>query len=121
MKDEVFLNLIPYGKENAISKDELCMLTGYSERLVRRTIHKLRDKGEFIMSNSHHTGYWLTDDMDEVKVFFAECDSRRNELAMQNMRKRYYGMTGQEYTIVKEHIRRVNVGKKKKKRKMKEE
>lgn len=107
MNDKDILNLIPYGKENAVTRDELCRMTGYDERSVRGAIHRLRAKGEFIMSSSHSVGYWRTEDMNEVKAFIGECDSRRNKLTMPEMKRRYYAAAGQKMTVVREHLRKI--------------
>ena len=37
------LNLIPYGKENAISREDLSKLTGWDDRKVREEIKRLTD------------------------------------------------------------------------------
>lgn len=47
---------IPYGKENAITLDELCTLTLWSRSAVKEKIQKLRDNGEVILSSQE--GYF---------------------------------------------------------------
>lgn len=68
---------IPYGRENAITRDQLSRLTGLSDREVRRQIAELRaedtDDDLVIASSSRHgRGYFLTDKPDEIKAFIAE-------------------------------------------------
>ena len=46
------LNLIPYGKENAISREDLSKLTGWDDRRVRDEIKRLMRNGERILSSS---------------------------------------------------------------------
>lgn len=106
MKQKV-IDCIPCGKENSISRAELVKRTGLDDRTVREEISRLRSKGEFILSSSSHSGYWLSDDSKEIEQYFKECDSRRHSLCMASMKKRYYAMTGKKYTVVKEHIRRI--------------
>ena len=35
-------DLIPYGRENAVTRENLCILTGLNDRVVRNEIKKLR-------------------------------------------------------------------------------
>ena len=42
------LNLIHYGKENAISREDLSKLTGWDDRKVREEIKRLMRNGERI-------------------------------------------------------------------------
>ena len=46
------LNLIHYGKENAISREDLSKLTGWDDRKVREEIKRLMRNGERILSSS---------------------------------------------------------------------
>ena len=70
-------DMIPYGRENAITRDQLSRLTGLSDREVRRQIAELRaedtDDDLVIASSSRRSrGYFLTDKPDEIKAFIAE-------------------------------------------------
>lgn len=71
---------IPIGKENAISKYELCELWIMDERTVRDTIAKLReqDNGDdlVIVSTSKQAGYYRTDNRDEIAKFKEEVTNR---------------------------------------------
>lgn len=70
-------DMIPIGRENAISRPELSRITGISDREVRRQIAELRaedsDDDLVIASSSRHgRGYFLTDKPDEIRAFIAE-------------------------------------------------
>lgn len=70
-------DMIPYGRENAISRPELCRLTGLSDREVRRQIADLRaedsDDDMVIASSSRRgRGYFLTDKPEDIRAFIAE-------------------------------------------------
>jgi len=71
---------IPIGKENAISKLELCELWGMDERNVRATVTKLRqqDNGDdlVIVSTCKQAGYYRTNDRDEIRNFKEEVSNR---------------------------------------------
>jgi hypothetical protein len=40
--DEIILAYLPYGKENAITRQHLCNLTGFNDANIRKAIHRLR-------------------------------------------------------------------------------
>ncbi len=101
------LDYIPYGRDNAVSRQALAALTGLEDRMIRKEINRLREKGEFILSSSHSVGYWRSDDPKEIEDYLKECDSRRRHLAFPAMKKRFYTLIGKKYTVVKEHIRRI--------------
>lgn len=72
---------VPIGKENAISRYELCKLWGdISERTVRSFIASLRemDNGDdyVIVSLSHCRGYYRTSDPEEIKAYRKETMNR---------------------------------------------
>lgn len=71
---------IPIGRENAISKYDLMNQWGMNERRVRVMVGKLRcqDNGDdmVIVSTSKHSGYYRTNDRDEIKQFKIEMSNR---------------------------------------------
>lgn len=73
--------MIPHGRENAITRDALARISGLSDRAVRRDIARLRrdtDEADMvIVSTSDGRGYFRTDDLDEIRHFIAEM-IRRN-------------------------------------------
>lgn len=52
------IDFIPEGYENAISRKNLCTLTGLSDREVRNLIEEAR-RNTIIISNNDGSGYWL--------------------------------------------------------------
>ena len=73
---------IPIGRENAITREELMRKTGLSDRTIRREIECYRrtlpEDGYIVMSTSHGTGYWRTNDKDEIDQFIGETICRTN-------------------------------------------
>lgn len=72
---------IPIGRENAISKAALCRLWGCSERKARNRVAQLRAEpardGYVILSTSNGpTGYWRSDDPQEIAAFIRETEHR---------------------------------------------
>ncbi len=81
-KQQIILNNLSYGKENAISKRELMKLTGLDERSVRSNIAILRkSKNILICSNSQSKGYYFPKDAHEALEFVHETNGRIAELA----------------------------------------
>ena len=75
------VNDIPIGRENAISKAALCRLWGCSEREARNRVAQLRAEpardGYVILSTSNGpTGYWRSDDPQEIAAFIRETEHR---------------------------------------------
>ena len=52
------VDFIPEGSEKAISRRDLCRVTGLSDRVVRSLIEEAR-RETIIISNNDGSGYWL--------------------------------------------------------------
>ncbi len=74
---------IGIGAANAVSKQDLCDMTGLSEREVRRRIAAERDKGVPIVSSSHSKGYYLAETQEDYNVLQREIMSRATKLMRQ--------------------------------------
>lgn len=59
-----------------VTKKELMIITGLSERTVRRVLGELRDNGYRICENSGFKGYWLAKSEADYKVFRSDYVSR---------------------------------------------
>lgn len=75
-------NDIPIGKHNAVTRAQLCKKWGVDDRTVRLRIAALRaeDNGDDYIIVSHSrggvSGYWRTDQADEIQHFFNETKKR---------------------------------------------
>ena len=71
---------IPIGRKNAITRDGLSRLTGLGDRKLRREIARLRSEDDgtnmVIVSTSDGSGYFRTDQLDEIEHFIAEMTKR---------------------------------------------
>lgn len=63
---EIFASKIPFGKENAVSRDWLKNEFGWSDRKIRKFIEKARASGFMIVNPKNGNGYYQTDDLDEI-------------------------------------------------------
>ena len=79
------LNLIHYGKENAISREDLSKLTGWDDRKVR-------------------------EDPDEIERFLKESDNRRTTEALNVEPLRFFvaKSKGEDLIPVRAHYRRIH-------------
>lgn len=72
---------IPFGKENAVSRAELKILTGIDDRAVRLLIkeanRKALENGYAILSSSAAKGYWKSEDTGEIRAYLKESERRR--------------------------------------------
>lgn len=78
MKNELYWNDIPVGKENAVTYDTLCARWGKGRRRVREILHELSlfdngDKYILIRSSKNGGGFYKTDDPAELKAYRKEC------------------------------------------------
>lgn len=68
--------ILPTGKENAISTNELAVIMGFSDsRSLQADIAKSRNAGQIILSSTQG-GYYLPKDDDEVQEFVAVLRAR---------------------------------------------
>lgn len=62
-------DLLPTGKENAISSRKLCEIVGVNDRQLRKMILNERESGLLIMSNAGKGGYYLPATESEIDDF----------------------------------------------------
>lgn len=72
---ERLYNIIPYGKDQAISRERLVQLLGKDDRKVRSDIKELRMQGFIICSDTKHKGYWKPTKRSEVEDFIMQMES----------------------------------------------
>lgn len=76
------LDLIPYGHENAITREELKRLTGFSDRVMRAKLTALREETP-ILNMQDGRGYFrpLESEYALVKLWLGQTRSRAKECA----------------------------------------
>lgn len=80
------VDLIPIGKANAVTRAQLCALTGLSDRAVRKLIEIARIEGEIIINAQDGAGYYVSDDPVDIRRQMATNRSR----AMSILRQQKY-------------------------------
>lgn len=75
-----FIDYIPYGKENAVSRRELCDKTGLPDRLMRKEIERARK--DYAILNIDGSGYFrpLPDEKPLVSRWLAQERSRSQSI-----------------------------------------
>lgn len=81
---------IPFGKENDISRNSLCMKTGLSDRSMRELINRAR-KRVVIINLQNGNGYYrpTKEEISDVKKFKKQEENRAKEIfkGLQPVRK----------------------------------
>lgn len=72
---------IPFGKENAISREKLCAVTGLPDRSMRDLINQAR-KRTVIINLQNGSGYYrpTEDDMEDVLKYKHQEENRATEV-----------------------------------------
>ena len=76
-------NLIIEGKENSITRAQLCAITGMTDRQVRRAIEDARHAGAIIANDQDGRGYYVPTSITEIERQFRQNESRFKCIAHQ--------------------------------------
>ena len=79
-------DFIGTGRENAVTRSELVSILNLPDRTIRRLIQEARDRGEIIINAQDGAGYYMSDDVGEMKRQLALNNSR----AMSVLRQQTY-------------------------------
>ena len=75
--EQAIISALGYGKQNAVSRNKLAVLTNKSDRTMRTTIEKLRtEKGLVIASLPNKKGYYFAATYEELEAYRNLCLSR---------------------------------------------
>ena len=75
--------LIPYGRENAVTGEILSLRLGISERKVRRAIQTARSEGNIIINAQDGRGYYRSDDIDDMERQYRQNKNRAMSILVQ--------------------------------------
>mgnify|MGYP003623416075 CR=1 FL=1 len=102
---------IPYGKENRISRKRLSEISGVPDRELRDLIKRenkllIKEHKAPVISSSGVSGYWRTDDKDEI-IRHCKEEERRSNSIRKNILP-FYEMiySTASYTMVRAHVRK---------------
>lgn len=74
---------IPVGRDNAVTRAQLCARTGLPDRKVREEIEQARRRGAIIINAQDGAGYFKTDDLSEMKRQFNQNERRAKSILAQ--------------------------------------
>lgn len=77
------LRYLEIGKDKAKTREQLCELSGLCDRVVRREIEALRDKGIIIINNQDGKGYYISEDVEEMQRQFRQNQARAMSILRQ--------------------------------------
>lgn len=60
-------DFIGVGRENAVTRERLVSVLNLPDRTVRRLIQEARDRGEIIINAQDGAGYYISNDVGEMK------------------------------------------------------
>lgn len=83
---------IPYGRANAISNDDLSIVSGKDKRETRRLVHQARANGDPICSTCEERkgGYFMPANEFEARIYYRQQRSRiKSAIAALNGVKKY--------------------------------
>ncbi|MBQ6346535.1 MAG: hypothetical protein IJI71_03140 [Clostridia bacterium] len=72
---------IPKGRENAISRKDLVLLTKLDDRTVRAKISEARESGAAICANTVTGGYYMAETEEDKQALLGELMSRMKKLS----------------------------------------
>lgn len=73
------LDLIPVGAENAVSRRDLCAITGLEDRALRQLVHRERKAGHQILTNMESGGYYRPKHSQDTVRFIRSMRRRATE------------------------------------------
>ena len=90
MRKASIIDYIPEGKENAITRDRLCTVTGLPDRKVREEIEQARRRGAIIINAQDGAGYYRSDDIRDIARQYKTNERRALSILAQqkHLRKR---------------------------------
>ena len=77
------LNYIPVGKDKAVTRSQLCAMTGMSDRGVRKLIENARIEGNIIINAQDGAGYYISNDAEDIRRQMATNRSRAMSILRQ--------------------------------------
>lgn len=67
---------IPFGRSNAISREDLAAMLGMNDRQMRRAVEEARNDGLIILCECNGRGYYQSDDLNEIHCQYIQDTNR---------------------------------------------
>lgn len=82
------VDFIPRGRENAITRAELVARLNLPDRTIRNMIEIARKDGALILNDQTGAGYYVSEDVGELKRQLKQNDNRAISVLMQSVHLR---------------------------------
>lgn len=82
-KDMGVVEYIAEGKENAVTREQLKVLTGLSDRKIRKEIELARKRGEIILNDQDGAGYYRSENVQSLKRQYRQNNNRAMTILVQ--------------------------------------
>lgn len=77
------VDLIPKGRENAITRENLRTITGLNDRTLRQEIEDARSKGALIFNEQDGNGYYTSDEISDIARQYRQNENRAMSILVQ--------------------------------------
>ena len=82
------VDFIPRGRENAVTRAELVARLNLPDRTIRNMIEAARKNGALILNDQTGAGYYISEDLGELKRQLRRNDNRAMSVLVQNVHLR---------------------------------
>lgn len=98
------VELIPVGKENAVTREMLTTLSGLPDRTVRKLIEIARIEGVIIVNDSDGKGYYISEDPEDIRRQMATNHHRAMSILRQQrlLRRKLREIEGADQITIEE-------------------
>ena len=93
------LRYLVIGSDKAITREQLCRLTGMSDRAVRKEIEALREEGIIIINRQDGKGYYISEDPAEMARQYRQNHARAMAILRQQRHLRRKMKEAQNETL----------------------
>lgn len=95
---DLVAHYIPFGRENAIRRDELAARMGMTDRNMRRTISRAKRKGLVIINDQGGDGYYRSEDLKDLRRQLRQTHSRALSILAQekSLKERIRALEGEQ-------------------------
>ena len=96
---KAIVDYIPVGRENAVTRRQLCELTGMRDRALRNAIEDARQNGEIIINAQDGRGYYRSEEPNDLAGQYV----RNRNRAMAILVQQKYMLDFESKGVVKTH------------------
>lgn len=81
MREEILKTMLEKAdKEHPVTRQEICKTFHVSDRVARRMVEDLREKGVGVCGTSEQEGYWVAKTQEELERFLRDYTSKASTI-----------------------------------------